>query len=267
MREKKKTYFNLGEIQSSSEQTEKCYKRQSEFRFWFVKGRESWNVWWLMSFKKKHFLFQKRTKREEVNIIIGKKEKLFFLFSQSDDGHDDDDGRHCHTCCTKSEREREIEKKSLFLSVPIHPLVLFIQFFWPCVGWKGKKKKKWCADSFMAVGECTRRRRRMESLVLFFLFYCVPTTLLVPPHLSLDISWQGEWLAQKEEVEKRTDLSLFFFFLDIPFIIYLRMRPQKLLPLTFFFFLLSWRENRFKMTLIRFFFPSSPFENNGGFFK
>jgi hypothetical protein len=87
------------------------------------------------------------------------------------------------------------------------------------------------------VGECTRRRR-MESLVLFFffLFYCVPTTLLVPPHLSLDISWQGEWLAQKEEVEKRTDLSLFFFFLDFPFIIYLRMRPQKLLPLTFFFY-------------------------------
>jgi hypothetical protein len=61
-----------------------------------------------MSFKKT-FSFQKRTKREEVNIIIGKERNCFFLFfSQSDDGHDDDDGgRHCHTCCTKSERERE----------------------------------------------------------------------------------------------------------------------------------------------------------------
>jgi hypothetical protein len=102
----------------------------------------------------------------------------------------------------------------------------------------------------------------MESLVLFFffLFYCVPTTLLVPPHLSLDISWQGEWLAQKEEVEKRTDLSLFFRFS----LYYIPANAPAKTPPTHFFFLLSWRENRFKMTLIRFFFPSSTFENNGG---
>jgi hypothetical protein len=119
----------------------------------------------------KHFLFLREYTKKKV-------EKVF----QSDDGHDDDDGRHCHTCCTKE----------VSLSGSFHPIFLTLSVE-KVKKDKKKKKKKWCADSFMAVGECTRRRR-MESLVLFFffLFYCVPTTLLVPPHLSLDISWQGE---------------------------------------------------------------------------
>jgi hypothetical protein len=92
----------------------------------------------------------------------------------------------------------------------------------------------------MAVGECTRRRR-MESLVLFFffLFYCVPTTLLVPPHLSLDISWQGELLAQKEEDEKRTDLSLFFLLLRFSLYYIPANAPAKTPPTHFFFTLLT----------------------------
>ncbi len=112
------------------------------------------------------------------------------------------------------ERERD-RKKSLFLSVPIHPLVLFIQFFWPCVGWKGKKKKKkkWCADSFMAVGECTRRRRRMESLVLFFffLFYCVPTTLLVPPPPSFFRYFMARWMISTKRRSREEDGLVSFF--------------------------------------------------------
>jgi hypothetical protein len=81
-----------------------------------------------------------------------------------------------------------------------------------------------------------KKKNGISCVVLLLLVLLCTNYSTSTPHLSLDISWQGEWLAQKEEVEKRTDLSLFFFFLDFPFIIYLRMRPQKLLPLTFFFY-------------------------------
>lgn len=137
----------------------------------------------------------------------------------------------------KVREEKKNKKKSLPLCTypppgSFHPIFLTLSV----EKVKKKKKKKWCADSFMAVGECTRRRR-MESLVLFFffLFYCVPTTLLVPPHLSLDISWQGEWLAQKEEVEKRTDLSRFFL---LRFSLYYipANAPAKTPPNHFFFY-------------------------------
>ncbi len=135
------------------------------------------------------------------------------------------------------EREREKEKKK---SLPLctypppgsfHPIFLTLSV-------EKVRRKKNGVLILLWLWESTRRRR-MESLVLFF-FYCVPTTLLVPPHLTFlffflkYISWQGEWLAQKEEVEKRTDLSFSYVFPLLYTCKYARKKHQKLLPLTFF---------------------------------
>ena len=73
------------------------------------------------------------------------------------------------------------------------------------------KKKRWCADSFMAPRRKKKKRIKESS-------YCVCVWTF-----SLFISWQGEWLAQKEKEEEDGLVSLVYY---IP-----ANAPERLLPL------------------------------------
>ena len=160
---------------------------------------------------------------------------------QSDDGHDDDDddGRHCHTCCTKE----------VSLSPPgsFHPIFLTLSV--EKVKRQEEEEEKNGVLILLWLWES-----RMESLVLFFfLFYCVPTTLLVPLHLLL--YFMARWMISTKRRSRRGRTCLLLLFFPPLLLLYTcenapAKKKKKLLPLTKF--LSSW--NRFKMTLIRFFF-------------
>jgi len=70
---------------------------------------------------------------------------------------------------------KEEEEKSLFLSVPIHPPGSFHPIFLTLPVEKVKKKKKWCADSFMAVGEYKKNGISCVVLVLLCTNYSTST--------------------------------------------------------------------------------------------
>ena len=108
-----------------------------------------------------------------INELLKGKEKKPHL--QSDDGHDDDGRHRCHTCSRKASQLVYLSHPSLlsisflfFFFLSLHPTNLTLPTGVYVVCWKMYlyKKKRWCADSFMAPRRKKKKRIKESS-------YCV----------------------------------------------------------------------------------------------